>query len=202
MVSFVRANPRLFTDKPEDGPDYKEDLDRTNDMEAMEGEINQFRRIRAASSPRALADDRSHGITEERDPQPTSSKTLDQMRKWGCHFDSKNVYAFLERLEELQRTYQFTDQQILRGFSELLKGDAQLWYRSCAATITSLQELQRNLRAFYLSPGELRHLDRQIYEHHQGPRESIRAYVTTLLTLMRRRGGFSPGIGELLKTHS
>ena len=35
MVSFVRANPRLFGDKPEDGPDYKEDLDRTNDLEAM-----------------------------------------------------------------------------------------------------------------------------------------------------------------------
>ena len=47
------------------------------------------------------------------------------MRKWGCHFDVKNVYAFLERLEELQRAYQFTDQQILRGFTELLKGDSQ-----------------------------------------------------------------------------
>ena len=63
MVSFVRANPRLFTGKPEDGPDYKEDLDRNNDMEAMEEEINQLRRIQAASSPRALADDRSHEIT-------------------------------------------------------------------------------------------------------------------------------------------
>ena len=191
MVSFVRANPRLFGDKPEDGPDYKEDLDRTNDLEAMGEELNQLRRTQAASSHRDPACERFHDIAEEGDPQPASLKTLDQMRKWGCHFDGKNVYAFLERLEELQRAYQFTDQQILKGFPKMLKGDAQLWYRNCAATITSLQELQRSLRAFYLSPGELSHLDRQIYDHNQGPREPIRAYVTTILTLMRRRGGFS-----------
>ena len=66
MVSFVRANPRLFADKPEDGPDYKEDLDRINDLEAMEEEINRLRRVQAASSPRAPVDDRFHDIAEEK----------------------------------------------------------------------------------------------------------------------------------------
>ena len=189
MVGYVRANPELFEDKPRDGPDYEEDLeDRPNDLEAMEEEL---RRDREASSPLVPGRESYHDTVEEMDCLPTSSKILDQMRKWICHFDGKNVYAFLERLKELQRTYQFSDQQILRGFPELLRGDAQLWYHNCVTAITSLEELEGNLRAFYLSPSELRHLDRQIYDHHQGPKETIRGYVTTLQTLMRRRGGFT-----------
>ena len=48
MVSFVRADPQLFGDKPEDGPEYKEDLDWRNDLEAMEEEPNRIRRAQAA----------------------------------------------------------------------------------------------------------------------------------------------------------
>ena len=120
----------------------------------------------AVSSPRPPARERFYDTVEEMDPQPTSSKSLDEMQRWNCHFDAKNVYAFLERLEELQRAYQLTDRQILRGLLVLLIGDTQLWYRNCATAITSLGELQRSFRAFYLSPVELRHLDRQIYDHH------------------------------------
>ena len=34
-------------------------------------------------------------------------------------------------------------------------------------------------------------MDQQIYNRHQGPNEAIRDYVTAMLTLTRRRGGFS-----------
>ena len=106
-------------------------MDRTNDLEAMEEEFSRLRRGQAASSPRVPIGEGYPGAVEEMGSLPTSSKILDQMRKWNCHFDGKNVYAFLERLQELQKTYQFSDQQILRGFPELLRGDAQLWYRNC-----------------------------------------------------------------------
>ena len=112
------------------------------------------------------------------------------MRKWNCHFDSRGVYEFLERVRELQKAYQLTDQQLLRGFPELLRGEAQLWYRNCASTITTWEELEQELRSFYLSPGERRHLDQQISNRRQGPREPIRVYVTSLLTLLRSRGGY------------
>ena len=83
------------------------------------------------------------------------------MRKWNGHFDGKGVYEFLEGVRELQRAYQLTDHQLLRGFPELLRGDAQLWYRKCASSLTTRDEY-----------------------------EPIRAYTTALLTLLRRRGGF------------
>ena len=112
------------------------------------------------------------------------------MRKWNCHFDGRGVYEFLERVRELQKTYQLTDQQLLQGFPELLKGDAQLWYRNCASIITTWEDLEQRLRSFYLSPGERRHLDQQICNRRQGPREPIRTYTTNMLTLLRRRGGY------------
>ena len=43
MIGFVRANPELFSDKPKDGPDFKEVLDRMNDLEAMEEELRRLR---------------------------------------------------------------------------------------------------------------------------------------------------------------
>ena len=111
--------------------------------------------------------------------------TLDQMRKWNSHFDGKGVCEFLELPWELQRAYQLTDQQLLLGFPELLRGDAQLWYRNFTSSLTTWGDLERQIRSFYLSPGECRHPDQQISKRLQRAREPIRAYTTALLTLLR-----------------
>ena len=84
----------------------------------------------------------------------STGHTLNQMRKWKCHFDGWVVYEFVERVLELQKAYQLTDQQLLRGFPELLRREAQLWHTNCASTITTWEELEQGLSSFYLSPGE------------------------------------------------
>ena len=48
MVSFARQYADLFTEKPRDPPDYKEDSDRTKDLERMEEELNELREILVA----------------------------------------------------------------------------------------------------------------------------------------------------------
>lgn len=45
LVNFVRANPGLFNDKPEDIPEYKEDIDRTQDLEVMRAELDKLRNM-------------------------------------------------------------------------------------------------------------------------------------------------------------
>ena len=113
MVAYVRSHPEEFLDKPEDAPEYNEGNDITNDMEQIESELEQLRNIR-------------HSSMIQENPRPDTAKVLDQMRKWNCHFDGRDLYTFLERIEELQRAYALSDEQILRGFPELLRGDAQL----------------------------------------------------------------------------
>jgi len=40
-------------------------------------------------------------------PSP-NVKVMNQIRKWGCHFDGRDPAAFLERLQELRDGYGFT----------------------------------------------------------------------------------------------
>lgn len=175
MVGYVRAHPDEFVDKPEDGPDFNEELDISRDIES------ELEVARAAIHSTPIRD-----VT-----RPDTTKVLEQMRKWNCHFDGKDFYAFIERIEELQQAYALTDDQVLKGFPELLRGDAQLWFRNFQTEYRTLEELKNGLRTYYLSPGELRHLDAQIHERKQGASEKIRSFITAVMTLMRRRGGFS-----------
>ena len=179
MTSYVRANPDEFQNKPEDAPDYKEEIDISHDVEQIASDLEQIKNIQYSTPV--------HEST-----RPENTKVLDQMRKWNCHFDGRDLYAFLERIEELQRAYALSDEQIIQGFPELLRGDAQLWYRNFQSEYHTFDELKNGLRDFYLSPGELRHLDRQINDRKQGATERIRPFVTSLQTLMRRRGGYIP----------
>ena len=55
---------------------------------------------------------------------------LNQIRKWGCHFDGRDPVAFLERVDELRAAYGYSDEQLLRGLPELLRGDALIWSRN------------------------------------------------------------------------
>lgn len=197
LISYVRAHPEQYTDKPEDDPDYDEELDRTRDLEELEAAFQRLRceNVRSTSSPHhqevEVQNIRGTENQTNNTETHTTAKVMDQMRKWNCHFDGKDLYSFLERVKELQRAYNFSDEEILRGYPELLRGDAQLWHRNYATNITTLEALEQEMRNFYLSPGELRDLDLQINNRKQEAHETIRAFTNTVMTLMRRRGGFT-----------
>jgi len=42
-------------------------------------------------------------------------KCMNQIRKWGCHFDGRDPLSFLERVTELQRQYRYTDEIMVDG---------------------------------------------------------------------------------------
>jgi len=72
---------------------------------------------------------------EDTRPTPTdTAKVMNQIRKWGCHFDGKDPLAFLERIEELRQGYGYSGEQLLLGLPELLWGDTLLWYRNNLAS--------------------------------------------------------------------
>lgn len=197
LVAFVKSNPEIF-DKPEDPEDYKEEEDISRDLIALEDpnllqqqQPQQHQQLGGIASTSSQGDNLVFPI---RTSTPSSGVNdtfvLDTMRKWSCSFDGRDPYAFLERVEELQTAYGFTDQQLLRGFPELLRGDALLWYRNEISTTHSLEQLTTSLRKFYLSPGELRNLESQISNRVQSKNDPIRNYANTLRTLMRRHGGY------------
>jgi len=66
-------------------------------------------------------------------PEPVKNNTahgkcMNQIRKWECHFDGRDPLSFLERVAELQRQYRYTDEIMIDGIPELLRGKALAWY--------------------------------------------------------------------------
>lgn len=110
MVAYVRSHSDEFIDKPEDGPDFTEELDISRDIKS------ELEVARAVIHSTPLRDTTC----------PETTKVLEQMRKWNCHFDGRDFYTFIERVEKLQQAYALTDDQVLKGFPELLRGNAQL----------------------------------------------------------------------------
>ena len=119
------------------------------------------------------------------------TKIINQMRKWGCHFDGRDPIAFLERVEELGESYRYTREQLLRGLPELLKGDALLWYRNHRETWHNWEAFDRDFRTHFLPRRYQATLRREIAERRQKINETFAQYVTVMMTLMRRAGGFT-----------
>jgi len=76
--------------------------------------------------------------------RPDPAKVMNQIRKWGCHFDGKDPLAFLERVEELRVSYDYTEDQLLLGLPELLRGNSLLWYQNCQESWISWVDFERS----------------------------------------------------------
>jgi len=79
------------------------------------------------------------------------TRVIDQIRKWGHHFDGKDPVQFLERIEELQDAYRITPEQTLLGLPELLRGEPLLWYRNRRHTWVTWADFCTEFRAQYFS---------------------------------------------------
>jgi len=125
------------------------------------------------------------------DDAATHAKTMNQMRKWGCHFDGRDPLTFLERIEELQTQYRYSGDLMLEGLPELLRGDALAWYRNNRTDWHSWVDFTTALRHQYLPRRYQARLARDIQDRRQKPDEPFAKYSTELLTMMRRAGNFN-----------
>ncbi|XP_011707937.1 PREDICTED: uncharacterized protein K02A2.6-like [Wasmannia auropunctata] len=143
----------------------------------------------APPAPPADARSTNSGATYDADTAP--SRILNQMRKWGVHFDGKDPWAFLERVEELREGCEYSDAQILRGIPELLRGDALLWCRNSRDAWDCWGDFVSDFKAAYLPRHYRVQLMNEIRERVHKPGEPYLKYATAVIALMRRAGGFS-----------
>src|SRR5580765_1147237 len=174
-------------------------IDSTGNIETLRKRLRQFV-IQNPGRLNELKDEEMPGHEEEppaglrtapEAERPDPATILNQIRKWGLHFEGKDPFAFLERLEELTRAYGYSDDWLLLGLPELLRGDPLLWYRNNREAWHTWAEFCQGFRLQYLPPGYRSQIKREIQGRRQQPGESFSKYATTLLTLMRRAGGFT-----------
>lgn len=125
-------------------------------------------------------------------PSPISA-VLDQVRKWNINFDGKkDVVSFLERIEELQDGYNFSNEQMLRALPELLKGDALLWYRNNRTFWTTWECFLTSFKSFYLPSEYHFDLEEKVRSRTQRETENVKDYVIAIQTLLRRLNNITP----------
>lgn len=130
---------------------------------------------------------------EVTNPEAPSSdaKVINQIRKWGCHFDGRDPAAFLERLRELRDGYGVSGPQMLKGLPEMLKSETLLWYRNHREDWRTWGDFERAFHLQFFPRRYTASLRREIMGRHQAGGEEFTRYSTVMMTLMRRAGGFS-----------
>jgi hypothetical protein len=116
---------------------------------------------------------------------------MDQIRKWGCHFEGKDPVTFLERVEELQAGYGYSGAQMLLGLPELLRGEPLLWYRNRHRAWSSWEDFCAKFKAHYLPRRYQARLRKEANTLCQQSGEPFAKYATSLLTLTRRAEGYT-----------
>jgi hypothetical protein len=96
------------------------------------------------------------------------------------------VRAFLLRLEELRIARKVTEDQILRGFPEILEGPALSWFRSNRSKYLTYREVIKALREDFDIPDLDHLLLNEIRSRTQANSETIVFFVSTVLGMFER----------------
>ena len=213
LSTFIKRHPDKFTDKPDDPVEFDESVEEDN-VEAIAstssatlappttGTPGSGTQAQVATSPTTGTPGlgtQAQWMTAQIAGTPGYVTVhhqqvpdyLDKIRKWGCIFDGRDLYAFLERVDELQLAQGIPDQYLLQGLPMLLKDVAIEWYRDLHYRPVTWIQMKETLRDFFLPASEKRDLDTKIRNCKQENGESIRSFVMKLSTMIRRKGTFN-----------
>lgn len=172
-------------------------LDPTGTVEEKRKRLIAFVRIGKASTsstkpkPQSLPPFNIPAITQTA-PTPPGQSDVWNAHKWQVHFDGKGDPAtFIERLEEICTSRRLSLDDILPVLSELLKGEAALWFRNNRKHFASWNEFLLAFRNVYFPLDYLENLEADIARRLQKKDETTVHYVTELQTLIRRHGKLS-----------
>lgn len=131
------------------------------------------------TSPTAI---RSNISTAQYKPVPVS--------KWNLHFSAESrglsLSAFLERVNELKRARNVTDDRLFEESCDLFTGKALLWFRANVSLVRTWDELVRLLRLEFQPVDYDDRLLEEIKRRTQGAEESIGMYVAIMKNMFSR----------------
>lgn len=107
--------------------------------------------------------------------------------KWGVTFDgSTSVRAFLERVIELSRARNVSEEVLFESSIDLFSGQALIWYRSIKHRVSTWSELSIELENAFLSPNYDEELLDEIKMRTQGRLEPVSIFSAAMLNLFNR----------------
>lgn len=112
------------------------------------------------------------------------------VHEWHLSFSgNKNgmsINSFLERVSEMAGPRNVTEKDLYIGASDLLSGNALIWYRSIKHTVSSWPDLVNRLKIEYLPTGYELKLWNEIRDRLQAEGETVGLFVACMLNLFSR----------------
>lgn len=156
-------------------------LDMTGSVEKLRERLAEF--LRANSSEITMGPD--SGMKQK--SGLSQIEIVDRVRKWNLTFDGgKDVFGFLERIDEMIGSYLIPRDSLLPALPLLLKGKALLWYRNNITQWKSWDKFISDFKNYFLPPRFMLQIEDEIKARTQGPAETVKEYVTAMQTLIRR----------------
>lgn len=107
--------------------------------------------------------------------------------KWNIFFDgSTNVATFLEEVDELAESRRVSRMELFQTASELLRGDALLWYRYRKHMFKDWEDLKLQLRNAFLPFDYEANLMDEIRKRTQAPDEKLLMFVARMENLFNK----------------
>lgn len=131
-------------------------------------------------------------------PVVTCNANKQPISTWGVKFsgDPKKVFYFLERVSDLSRSRNVSDEELFNSAVELFVGDAFIWYRSIRSSVSNWNSLVDRLKKDFLPPYSDDEIWESIRNRKQKRNEPVTIYIAYLENLFNR---LSPPIAEVTK---
>lgn len=110
-----------------------------------------------------------------------------KIHTWNVNFsgEGENFFTFVNRLKDIKKSRELSDDDILKALPEILKGKALQWFRTIEPG-KSLADVFQEMKDVFVPANHERLLREEIRLRTQGESENIDMYVTSLLTMFAR----------------
>lgn len=108
-----------------------------------------------------------------------------KLEKWPFRYDGKNmpVSEFVFRVETMKAIHQYTWEEVVKHFSVLLKGQAEVWFWRYLKQVRNPDwfQVKSELSNYFKSITSDHELIRQIMDRKQGPKESFEDFYNAMM---------------------
>ncbi|XP_073986148.1 uncharacterized protein [Rhodnius prolixus] len=125
-----------------------------------------------------------------RNDVPHASRRDTKLYKWGLTFSGEEtgctLAKFLEDVDMRMVSRSVSQEEVFRGFDDLLTGMAKIWFRAKGREFSSWQELVHGLKKTFQDPDYDDRLMEEIRRRTQGSDETPSLFIAKMASLFNR----------------
>lgn len=157
---------------------------------AHEEEMNQIPQVEIPEiRNEAMGPEISYRCSTQFPRMPERASLMDQVRKWSIRYSGdgspQKAINFLDKVENMAKSYQITECQLLIAFPVLLLDKAETWYRCNREEWQNWEECKESFMLFFV-PAKMRNqMIEEVKNCIQDNSQSVKDFIMEIQALMK-----------------